>query len=104
MTATTPYDDFRRAQVFFDAGRPTEAVRILEPVVAEIQDVAVLELQARALFASAQLDRAEEAFRALVDRCPDDAWARVALARTLERLGRSEEASVQQHLATAMTA
>ena len=96
MTTTTPdelYAEFRRAEVFLDAGQPAEAARIVEPVVqAAPEHVAALELHARALFASAQLTRAEEALRLLVDRRPDDGWARFALARTLERLGRPEAA------------
>ncbi len=88
----TRYDDFVRARLFFDAGQPAEAVRILDPMVLAEPDVSVLELHARALFASAQLERAEQAFRGLVDRCPDDGWAHVALGRTLERLHRQAEA------------
>jgi hypothetical protein len=65
----TTLDDFRRAQVFFDAGQPAEAARLLDEVVAaDGATTAALELRARALFASAQLGRAEQAFRELVER------------------------------------
>jgi Flp pilus assembly protein TadD len=90
MTSTADlYAEFRRAELFLDAGRPAEAARIVAPVVqAAPEHAAAQELQARALFASAQLAQAEQALQALVDRRPDDGWARFALARTLERLGR----------------
>jgi Flp pilus assembly protein TadD len=97
------YDEFRRGELFFESGRPTEAARILEPVVdAAPESTAALELLARALYASAQLTRAEAVLRTLVDRCPDDAWARAALARTLERQSRRDEAVVHRRLATAL--
>ena len=102
--ADTTWDAFRRAQQHFDAGQPAEAVRLLDEVVAASPDsTAAAELRARALFASAQLGRAEQAFRALVERAPDDAWARTALARTLERLGRDAEAAGQWRIAQALT-
>ena len=104
MTADTTLDAFRRAQAFFDAGQPTEAARLLDDVVAASpESTAALELRARALFASAQLGRAEQAFRDLVDRAPDDAWCRTALARTLERQGRGQEAAGQRRIAAALT-
>ena len=100
MTPDQVYDEFRRAELLLASGFPTDAARALEAVVEAAPDsTAALELRARALFASAQLGRAEEALRALTERCPDDAWARVALARTLERQGRSEDAAGQRRLA-----
>jgi Flp pilus assembly protein TadD len=83
-----PYDAFRQGEVFLRAGQPAEAARLLAPVVeAEPDSDAALELYARALSGSAQLERAEAAFRLLVQRRPDDGWAHFALARTLERRG-----------------
>jgi len=107
---TTPSTDdtsavFARAQAFFDAGRPADAVRLLDQVVEAAPDSSMaLELRARALFASAQLGRAEHAVRDLLDRDPSDTWARVALARTLERLGRTDEAAGQWRIAEALGA
>jgi predicted Zn-dependent protease len=99
------YDEFRRAQLFLDAGQPAEAARIADHVVAGAPDnTAALELLARALFASAQLTRAEDALQTLVARCPDDGWARIALARTLERLGRAPEAATHRRIATVLGA
>jgi predicted Zn-dependent protease len=82
------YDVFRQGELFLRAGQPTEAARLLGPVVeAEPGNDAALELYARALSDSAQLERAEAALRLLVERRPDDGWAHFALARTLERRG-----------------
>ena len=103
MSTDQLYDEFRRAEVFLAAGRSTEAARILEPVVeAAPEHTAALELLARALFASAQLGRAESTLRTLVDRCPDDGWAWAALARTLERQSRHDEAVVPRRFAAAL--
>jgi predicted Zn-dependent protease len=97
------YDAFRRAEAYLRQGHPADAARLVDPVVAAFpDDTAALELQARALFASAQLLRAEQALRALVQRRPDDAWARTALARTLERQSRPDEAQAQRALAQAL--
>ena len=82
------YDVFRQGELFLRAGQPAEAARLLAPVVAaEPSNDAALELYARALSGSAQLKKAEAAFRLLVERRPDDGWAHFALARTLERQG-----------------
>lgn len=54
--------DYERAHAFFDAGQPAEAVGLLDRVVEAAPDAtAARELRARALFASAQLSRAEQA-------------------------------------------
>jgi predicted Zn-dependent protease len=104
MTPDTTLDDFRRAQAFFAADRPAEAARLLDEVLAaDPGSTAARELRARALFASAQLGRAEQAFRDLVERSPDDAWCRTALARTLERQGRGTEAAGHRRVAQALT-
>lgn len=103
MTADDVFEEFRRAELFLSAGQPAEAARILEPVVAAApESTAALELLARALFGAAQLGKAEVALLALVERRPDDGWARLALARTLERQGRAEEAAPHRRLAEAL--
>ena len=103
LTADELYDEFRRAQDFLASGQPTRAARIIEPVVeAAPEHRAALELLGRAYFESAQLGRAEATLRRLVDVCPDDGWARHALARTLERAGRGDEAAEHRRVATAL--
>jgi Flp pilus assembly protein TadD len=103
MTPDQLYAEFRTAELFLAAGQPAEAARIVTPVVeASPQSTSALELQARALFASAQLARAEQALLELVDRRPDDGWARFALGRTAERLGRPEEGAEHRRIAAAL--
>ncbi|MBO2463866.1 tetratricopeptide repeat protein [Actinomadura sp. LCR2-06] len=97
------YEDFQRASLFFDAKDYAGAARLLAPIVAEEPgNRAAVELLARAYFHSAQLGRAEEAFRRLVDLDPCNGWAHEALARTLERRSRHDEARTYRNLARAM--
>ena len=94
------YEAFRRAETFFEAGRPDVAAELLLPALAaEPTNVASLELLARAYLGSAQLARAEQTLRRLVDLAPADAWARFALARTLERRSRADEAASHRRIA-----
>ncbi len=105
MTTIDLHSEFLRAELFLTSGQPTEAVAILAPVVAAYpQDIAVLELLGRACFESAQLARAEEAFGQLVQLAPADGWARRALARTLERQHRPDEAATHHRMADALGA
>ena len=105
---TQPYEidlhsEYLRADLFFAMGQPTEAARLLEPLVAAEPDHrAALELLARSYFASAQLHRAEAALTQLVELAPADGWARRALARTLERQSRAAEAVVHHRVADAL--
>ncbi|MGI5211864.1 tetratricopeptide repeat protein [Plantactinospora sp. CA-290183] len=97
--------EYRRATMFFEAGDPTGAARLLEPIVeAEPDNAAVRQLLARAYFQSAQLARAEEQLRTLVNRDPSDHYAHHVLGRTLERVGRPAEALRHLRLAAAMHA
>jgi tetratricopeptide (TPR) repeat protein len=89
--------------VFFDAGQPSEAARILEPVAsAEAGNVAVRLLLARSYYHSAQLRRAEAEFRAVIDLDPVEDYARFGLARSLERQSRLSEALPHFRVAAAM--
>ena len=99
------HSEYLRADLMLAVGRPTEAARILVPVVeAEPANEAALELLARSYFGSAQLARAEEALLRLVELAPANGWARRALARTLERQSRAEEAVPHHRLADALGA
>jgi Flp pilus assembly protein TadD len=96
-------EEYRRATFFFESGDPLGAARLLESIIeAEPQNAAVRQLLARAYFASAQLARAEEQLRVLVDRDPTDHYAHHVLGRTLERSGRFSEALPHLRLAAAM--
>ncbi|ASW56750.1 M48 family metallopeptidase [Plantactinospora sp. KBS50] len=95
--------DYRRATMYFEAGDPAGAARLLEPIVeVEPDNAAVRQLLARSYFQSAQLGRAEEQLRALVDRNPSDHYAHHVLGRTLERAGRPGEALRHLRIAFAM--
>jgi len=96
-------DEYRRATRLFEGGKPIEAARLLEAIVAaEPGNAAVRQLLARAYFQSAQLGRAEEHLRALVAQDPSDHYAHHVLGRTLERQGRAEQALPHLRLAAAM--
>lgn len=99
----TTYEEFQRATQFFDAKDYAGAARILAPIVAEHgENRAAVELLGRAYFHSAQLGRAEETFRRLIDTDPSNGWAYEALARTLERRNHPDEARGFRKMATAM--
>jgi thioredoxin-like negative regulator of GroEL len=95
--------EYRRATMFFEAGDPVGAARLLEPIVAAEPDHSdVRLLLARAYFHSAQLRRAEEQLLVLVERDPADHYARFVLGRTLERQSRHSEALPHLRIASAM--
>ncbi|GAA1811604.1 hypothetical protein GCM10009682_36240 [Luedemannella flava] len=97
-------EEFRRAELFLEAGDPVEAARILRPLIEAEPNNAAVRLQlALAYFASAQLARAEVELRALVERDPTDHYAHHVLGRTLERLNRHAEALPHLRLASAMS-
>jgi Flp pilus assembly protein TadD len=99
------YEEFQRAQMFFEARDHVTAARLLAPIVeGEPGNRSAVELLGRAYFHSAQLRRAEETFRRLVDLDPCNGWAYEALARTLERQSRPEDALRFRRIAQAMGA
>ena len=100
---TDLYSEYERATHFFEAGDPVEAARLLLPVVdAEPGNSSARLLLARAYFASAQLERAEEQLRWLVERDPSDDYAHFVLGRTLQRQSRAEAALVHLRMAVAL--
>lgn len=102
-TVNREYEEFQRATLFFEARDYAGAARLLAPIAAENEgNRAVLELLGRAYFHSAQLGRAERTFRRLVELDPADGWAHEALARTLERQSRPDEARRFRRLARAL--
>jgi Flp pilus assembly protein TadD len=110
MSTSQPFEvdlhsEFLRADLLLAMGQPAGAARILEPVTeAEPANQAALEALARAYFGSAQLARAEETLVRLVQLAPANGWARRALARTLERQSRHDEAVPHHRMADALGA
>jgi Flp pilus assembly protein TadD len=105
VTSVDLHSEYLRADLYLSVGQPTEAARVLAPVVeAEPGNEAALELLARSYYGSAQLGRAEEALRRLVELAPANGWARRALARTLERQSRPDDAAVHHRVADALGA
>ncbi|MEU6929053.1 tetratricopeptide repeat protein [Streptomyces sp. 2RAF24] len=99
----TAGEQWDRAQLFFEAKEYLTAVRILRGLVAEHPDqTAQRLLLARAYYHSAQLSRAEEELRTVLERDPVEHYARLMLGRTLERQGRAAEAAPHLRMAAAM--
>ncbi|WP_202233067.1 tetratricopeptide repeat protein [Actinacidiphila reveromycinica] len=95
--------DYRAAEQLLSARDPRGAVKLLDPLVAaHPENTAVRLLRARAFFAAAQLRPAELEFQIVLEREPDNAFAHFALARTLERENRSDEAQRHFRLAAAL--
>jgi predicted Zn-dependent protease len=105
MSQIDLHSEYLRADLLFAMGQPVPAARILEPVVAaEPGNAAALELLAHAYFGSAQLAKAEASLARLVELAPANGWARRALARTLERQSRADEAVAHHRMADALGA
>jgi predicted Zn-dependent protease len=97
--------EYRRAVLYFEMGDPSGAARLLEPIIeAEPANSSVRQLLARAYFQSAQLGRAEEQLRVMIERDPSDHYAHHVLGRTLERLNRPADALTHLRIAAAMHA
>jgi Flp pilus assembly protein TadD len=100
---TGAFEAFRKAESLIAQRRPLDALAVLAPVLdAEPDKPSVHLLAGRAYLGSAQLRRAEQAFLRVIELDPTDHYARFALGRTLQRLGRLTEAVTQLRMATAM--
>ncbi|GHH62950.1 MULTISPECIES: tetratricopeptide repeat protein [Lentzea] len=97
------FEAFRKAEALMAQRRPLDALRELRQVLDEAGEAPSVQLLAgRAYLGSAQLNRAEEAFRKVLDLDPSDHYARFALGKTLQRQGRLPEALAQLRMAVAM--
>ncbi|HEU5469975.1 MAG TPA: tetratricopeptide repeat protein [Actinophytocola sp.] len=100
---TSTFEAFRKAESLVAQRRPLDALAALAPVLdAEPDKPSVHLLAGRAYLGSAQLRRAEQAFLRVIELDPTDHYARFALGRTLQRLGRYQEAQTQLRIAAAM--
>lgn len=98
-------DRYRYAQRLFEQRRYGQAARELEGLLDGGDGHGTADaclLLARSYFHSAQLGRAEQAARALIESDPTDGYAHVLLGRTLERLSRHDEAGQYRRLAEAL--
>ncbi len=97
------FESFRRAEMLIARSRPLDALQALGPVLESLpNDVSVQLLAGRAYLNSAQLQRAEGAFRRVLDLDPTDHYARFALGKALQRQSRHSEAHTQLKMAAAM--
>ncbi|MCQ4081444.1 tetratricopeptide repeat protein [Streptomyces sp. RB6PN25] len=95
--------DYRAAERLLAARDPRGAVKLLDSVIAvHPENTAARLLRARAFFAAAQLRPAELEFQIVLEREPDNAFAHFALARTLQRASRNDEARRHFRLAAAL--
>ncbi|MEV7074244.1 tetratricopeptide repeat protein [Streptomyces sp. NPDC093990] len=89
----TTVERWERAGLLFEARDYSGAAKLLAAVVEEApEQTGPRLLLARAYYHSAQLRRAEEQLRVIVERDPVEHYAHLMLGRTLQRLGRAEEA------------
>jgi Flp pilus assembly protein TadD len=101
--ALETFEAFRRAESLVAQRRPLDALAVLAPVLdAEPDKSSVHLLAGRAYLNSAQLRRAEMAFRRVIELDPTDHYALFALGKTLQRMTRLAEAQTQLRLAVAM--
>lgn len=98
----TATERWERAQLLFEAKDYIGAARLLALVVEEApEQTGPRLLLARAYYHSAQLRRAEEQLRAIIERDPVEHYAHLMLGRTLQRQGRQDEAEPLLRMAAA---
>jgi len=98
-----PVEAFRHAESLVAQRRPLDALAALAPILdADPNAPSVQLLAGRAYLGSAQLRRAEGAFRRVLELDPTDHYALFALGKTLQRQSRLTEAQTQLRMAVAM--
>jgi Flp pilus assembly protein TadD len=97
------YDLFQQGRAHLRAGRAAQATVALEKAKRrEPEKASIREALGIAYFRIRRWTEAETEFRKLVELSPADDYAHYALARALERQGRSAEAGRHYSLARAM--
>jgi predicted Zn-dependent protease len=100
----TTAERWQRAQLLFEARDYISAAKLLAEVVGEVpEQTGPRLLLARAYYHSAQLRRAEEQLREVIDRDPVEHYAHLMLGRTLQRQGRHDEAAPWLRMAAAFS-
>src|ERR1044072_8345238 len=86
------FEAFRQAEALVAQQRPLDALAALEPVLEAAGNAPSVHLLAgRAYLGSAQLRRAEAAFRRVLEMDPTDHYALFALGQTVQRQPRVSE-------------
>ena len=97
------YDLFQQGRKHLRSGMPAQATVSLEKAKrAEPSSRSIREALGIAYFRLARWEEAEAEFRALVELSPDDEFAHLALARSLVKLGRRQEATPHFKLARSL--
>ena len=97
------FEAFRHAEALVAQQRPLDALAALAPVLEAADHAPSVHLLAgRAYLGSAQLRRAEAAFRRVLEIDPTDHYALFALGKTLQRQHRLTEALTPLRMAVAM--
>ena len=99
----TAYGLFQRAGALLKRRHHAQAAVLLERADRlEPHKGSIVEALARAYYNSGQHDRAEEAFRRLLDIDPSAAYGHFGLGQSLKMLGRRDEARTHLRLAVAL--
>ncbi len=97
------YDLFQQGRDHLRGGRPSQATVSLEKAKRrEPEKASIREALGIAYFRVRRWEQAEVEFRKLVELAPVDPFAHRALARTLDRLGRPDDAAQHHALARAL--
>ncbi|HEY7708374.1 MAG TPA: tetratricopeptide repeat protein [Gaiellaceae bacterium] len=97
------YDLFQQGRTHLRKGRAAQATVALEKAKKrEPQKASIREALGIAYFRIQRYDEAEREFRAMLELSPTDDYAHYALARSLEKLGREQEANGHYKLASSL--
>jgi Flp pilus assembly protein TadD len=97
------YDLFQQGRTHLRKGRAAQATVALEKAKRREPDKAsIREALGIAYFRIQRYDEAEREFRAMLELSPTDDYAHYALARSLEKLGREQEANGHYKLASSL--
>ena len=99
----TAYGLFQRARALLRRRHNAQAAVLLERADRlEPRKGSIVEALARAYYNSGQHDRAEAAFRELLDIDPSAHYGHFGLGQSLKQLGRADEARIHLRLAVAL--
>jgi Flp pilus assembly protein TadD len=97
------YELLQRGHVLLRRKHHAQAAVVLERAARlEPRRQSILEALGRACYLSGQVDRAREAFEALLELDPSSHYAHFVLGQSLKRLGRTDEARTHLRLAAAL--